>query len=67
MKYYNAYLHLFLNIISLGYYLYLLLYNCYYILSEYFLVHTGIPRWLTCISIICTRVLAHMVLSIGDM
>ncbi len=31
------------------------------------LVHMGIPRWLTCINIICTKVLAHMVLSIGDM
>ncbi len=51
MKYYNAYLHLFLNIISLVYYLYLLLYHFYYILSEYLLVHTGIPRRLTCISI----------------
>ncbi len=32
----------------------------------YFLVHMGILRCLTCIGIICTRVLAHMVLSIGD-
>ncbi len=57
----------FLNIISLVYYLYLLLYHFYYILSEYFIVNMGIPRWLTCINIICTKVLVHMVLSIGDM
>ncbi len=67
LKYYNAYLNLFLNIISLVYYLYILPYHFYCILLEYFLVHMGIPRWLTCISIICTNVLAHMVLSIGDM
>ncbi len=35
----------------------------YIILSEYFLVHMEKPRWLTCISIICTKVLEH----IGDM
>ncbi len=66
MKYYNAYLHILKYYISCILFM-LLLYHFYYISSEYFLLLTGTPRWLTCISNICTRVLAHMVLSIGDM